>query len=153
MVLSEKVAVDAIDLIPMIAPEMAQSFPLIQNEPIHGPMNQRRVAGLALPIMGENLLHTSVVAVDTFMVSKLGTSQVAGVGTAAEMVFLIVAMLVALDIGATVLVSQAIGAGNRAVANRLSRQALIWGVLVAIPISVFGYLAVRRVVGLFGLKP
>src|SRR5215210_480632 len=129
MVLSEKVAVDAIDLIPMIAPEMAQSFPLIHDEPIHGPMNQRRVAGLALPIMGENLLHTSVVAIDTLMVSKLGSAQLAGVGTAAEMVFLIIAMLVALDIGATVLVSQAIGAGKHAVANGLSRQALLWGLV------------------------
>lgn len=153
MISSDHAVVDAVDLNPMISPEMAQALPLTSGDVIQGPMTQRRVAGLALPIMGENLLHTSVVAIDTFMVSKLGSDELAGVGTAAEMVFLIIAMLVALDIGATVLVSQAIGAGNRAVANGLSRQALIWGVLVAIPISIFGYMAVNTVVGLFGLEP
>lgn len=117
------------------------------------PMTQRRVAGLALPIMGENLLHTSVVAVDTFMVSKLGASEVAGVGVAAEMIWFVVAMLVALDIGATVLVSQAIGAEKRGVANRLARQALVWGVLVSVPVSIGGFVAVEPVIELFGMKP
>ena len=41
------------------------------------PMTQRRVLGLAIPIIGENLLHTLVVAVDTLMVSRLGTEEVA----------------------------------------------------------------------------
>lgn len=116
-------------------------------------MNQRRVLGLAVPIIGENLLHTTVVAVDTLMVSRLGTEQVAGVGTAAELVWFLIAMLIALDIGATVLVSQAIGAGQQVMANRLSRQAIVWGLLLAIPVSVAGYLASRPVIELFGTEP
>ncbi len=117
------------------------------------PMNQRRVLGLALPIMGEQLLHTSVVAVDTLMVSRLGTEQVAGVGTAAELVWFLMAMLVAMDIGATVLVSQAIGAQQRSVANRLARQAVVWGTLLAIPVSIAGYFGSGHVIGLFGTEP
>jgi putative MATE family efflux protein len=116
-------------------------------------MNRRRVLGLALPIIGENLLHTSVVAVDTLMVSRLGTEEVAGVGTAAEMVWFLISMLIALDIGATVLVAQAIGAGEHRLANTLARQAIVWGLMLAVPVSIAGYLAAGPVVGLFGTEP
>ena len=72
---------------------------------------------LATPIIGENLLQTAVGAVDTFMVARLGAAAVAGVGTGFELVFFIISILSAIDIGATVLVSQAIGAGDRQRAN------------------------------------
>jgi len=61
--------------------------------------------------------------------------------------------VIALDIGATVLVSQAIGAGDNARANRLARQAIVWGLLLAVPISIGGYFAARPVIGLFGTEP
>lgn len=117
------------------------------------PMTQRRVLALALPIMGENLLHTGVVAADTLMVAKLGTAQVAGVGTSAELIYFLFAILTALDIGATVLVSQAIGAGNQPLANRLARQAVIWGVVLSLPLSVLGYYFSEPIIGLFGTEP
>ena len=85
-----------------------------------GPMTQRRVLGLALPIIGENLLQTMVGTVDTLMVSQLGKAAVAGVGTSIEVVFFIISALSAVSIGATVLISQAFGAGDRARANRLA---------------------------------
>jgi putative MATE family efflux protein len=116
-------------------------------------MNRRRVLGLAVPIIGENLLHTSVVAVDTLMVSRLGTEAVAGVGTAAEMTWFLISMLIALDIGATVLVAQAIGAGEGRLANKLARQAIVWGLILAIPISIAGFVAAGPVVNLFGTEP
>ncbi len=68
------------------------------------PMTQRRVLTLATPIIGENLLQTAVGAVDTFMVARLGAYAVAGVGTGFEIVFFIISILSAIDIGATVLV-------------------------------------------------
>lgn len=124
-----------------------------QGENIVKPMNRRRVLGLAIPIIGENLLHTSVVAVDTLMVSRLGTEEVAGVGTAAEMIWFLISILIALDIGATVLVAQAIGAGENRLANTLARQTIVWGVGLSVPISIAGYLAAGPVVGLFGTEP
>src|SRR3954471_23511725 len=96
------------------------------------PMTQRRVLNLATPIIGENLLQNAVGAVDTFMVARLGAFAVAGVGTGFEIVFFIISILSAIDIGATVLVSQAIGAGEQRRANHLARQAIVWGVLLAI---------------------
>lgn len=117
------------------------------------PMTQRRVLGLAIPITGENLLQTMVGAVDTFMVARLGSVAVAGVGTAIEVVFFLISVLMAVGIGATVLVSQAIGGGDPARANRLARQAVVWGVLLAIPVSLVGTLAAPAIIDLFGTEP
>jgi MATE family multidrug resistance protein len=123
------------------------------DEPQHVPMTQGRVLALATPIIGENLLQTLVGAVDTFMVARLGAAAVAGVGTGFEIVFFIISILSAIDIGATVLVSQAIGAGDPQRANHLARQAIVWGLLLAIPVSVVIYLAAPAIIGLFGTAP
>ena len=117
------------------------------------PMTQRRVLSLATPIIGENLLQTMVGAVDTFMVAHLGAAAVAGVGTAFEFVFFIISILSAIDVGATVLVSQAIGAGDQRRANQLARQAIVWGLLLAVPVSIGIYFAAPLIIGLFGTEP
>ena len=116
------------------------------------PMTQRRVLALATPIIGENLLQTLVGAVDTFMVARLGAAAVAGVGTGFEIVFFIISILSAIDIGATVLVSQAIGAGEQRRANHLARQAIVWGLLLAVPVSVVMYYAAPSIIALFGTE-
>ena len=66
--------------------------------------------GCRCPIIGENMLQTLVGAVDTLLVARLGSAAIAGVGTAVEFVYFIISILIALEIGATVLVSQAFGA-------------------------------------------
>ena len=116
------------------------------------PMTQRRVLGLATPIIGENLLQTLVGAVDTFMVARLGAAAVAGVGMGFELVFFIISILSAIDIGATVLVSQAIGAGDQQRANLLARQAIVWGLIMAVPVSLGMYFAAPTIIGLFGAE-
>src|SRR5215217_6796916 len=117
------------------------------------PMTQRRVLTLATPIIGENLLQTLVGAVDTFMVARLGAAAVAGVGIGFELVFFIISILSAIDIGATVLVSQAIGAGQQERANQLARQAIVWGLLLAIPVSIGMFVAAPSIIKLFGAAP
>src|SRR5688572_33298138 len=100
-------------------PFIPRDMPSQLDEQRHEPMTQRRVLTLATPIIGENLLQTLVGAVDTFMVARLGAAAVAGVGIGFELVFFIISILSAIDIGATVLVSQAIGAGDNCRANQL----------------------------------
>jgi putative MATE family efflux protein len=59
----------------------------------------------------------------------------------------------AIDIGATVLVSQAIGRGDPERANHLARQAIVWGLILAAPVSVGIFLAAPAIIGLFGTAP
>jgi MATE family multidrug resistance protein len=117
------------------------------------PMTRRRVLGLATPIIGENLLQTAVGAVDTLMVARLGAAAVAGVGIGFEIVFFIISILSAIDVGATVLVSQSIGAGDQRSANNFARQAIVWGLFLAIPVSVVLFFASPHLVALFGTAP
>jgi len=112
-------------------------------------MSQRRVLGLAVPIIGENLLQTLVGVVDTLFVAALGANALAGVGVASEVVFFVIAILSAVSIGGTVLVSQAIGARDQERANRLARQAVAWGLVIAIPLSFLGYFLAPTIVGWF----
>ena len=117
------------------------------------PMSQRRVLRLSIPIIGENLLQTAVGAVDTLLVSRLGADAIAGVGIGVEVVFFLVAILSAVSIGATVLVAQAIGAREHVRANALTRQAITWGLLIAIPLSIGGYALAGPIVRAFGPEP
>lgn len=112
-------------------------------------MNQRRVLGLALPIIGESLLQTAVGVVDTLIVAALGATALAGVGLASEIVFFMISIIGAVAVGGTVIVSRAIGAGDQATANRLARQTVAWGLVIAIPLSFAGYIFAPRLIGIF----
>lgn len=90
-------------------------------------MSQRRVLRLALPIIGENLLQSSVGIIDTLMVARVGAAALAGVGVSLEIVFFMIAILSSVSIGGTVLISQAIGAHDQERANQLARQTVLWG--------------------------
>lgn len=116
-------------------------------------MSQRRVLGLAIPIIGENLLQTMVGIVDTLFVAALGASALAGVGVALEVVFFAIAILSSIAIGGTILVSQAIGARSPDEANRLARQTVLWGFLLSIPLAILGYTLAPGIVGLFHTEP
>jgi MATE family multidrug resistance protein len=114
---------------------------------------RRRVWGLAGPVIGENFLETLLGIIDTLLLAGLGAVAIAGVGSALQVMFFLISALSALAIGSSVLVAQAIGAGDTARASRLSRQSLIWSVLFSIPLTFGGYLLSGPIIGLFGLEP
>src|SRR5680860_128403 len=117
------------------------------------PMTQRRVLGLSLPIIGENLLQSAVGVIDTLMIARVGSAALAGVGVSLEIVFFMIAILSSVSIGGTVLISQAIGAGNRARANTLSRQTVLWGLVISLPLGILGYVLAPALIGLFHTEP
>ncbi len=109
--------------------------------------------GLAIPIIGENLLQTLVGAVDTLLVARLGSEAVAGVGTSRRVRLLHHLHLDRPGNRSNGFVSQAFGAGLPARVRDVARQALVWGVLLSIPVSIAGYLLAPTVIGLFGAEP
>lgn len=116
-------------------------------------MTQRRVLGLSLPIIGENLLQSAVGIIDTLMIARVGSAALAGVGVSLEIVFFLIAILSSISIGGTVLVSQAVGAGNRAEANTIARQTVLWGLILSVPLGIFGYVGAPWLIGLFHTEP
>lgn len=114
------------------------------------PMTRRRVARLAAPVVAEYSLQVLVLAVNTFLVSRAGDIALAGVGVANPVIYILVAVFGAVSIGSTVLVAQAHGAGERARANRLARQAISWGLVLAVPLALLCYALTPTLTGLFG---
>jgi multidrug resistance protein, MATE family len=121
------------------------------NHPVDERRMRRRVLKLAAPVIGENLLQTMLGIVDTILVAGLGIVALAGVGASLQVIFVLLAALSALSVGASVLVAHAVGAGNLAEAGRMARQAIVWSVLIAIPITLIGLPLTPALIGLFGL--
>jgi putative MATE family efflux protein len=103
-------------------------------------------------VIGENLLQTLLGVVDTILVAGLGVVALAGVGAALQVIYVIIAALSALSVGASVLVAQAFGAGDMAAASRYARQSLLWSALIALPLALFGLWLTPAIIALFGLQ-
>ncbi|MEZ4523361.1 MAG: MATE family efflux transporter [Thermomicrobiales bacterium] len=114
---------------------------------------RRKVMRLAWPAVIQGLLMTSIQVVDTFLVSLLSDDALAAVGTASQLIFVMFVALIAIEIGASVLVAQSVGAGDRETAGIVARQSITLGLLLAIPVSLLGWLLRHQLIGAFGLDP
>lgn len=112
-----------------------------------------RVIGLAWPIIAQNLLETMVGVVDTILVARLGATATAGVGTALQVLFFLLSILSAVTIGASIMVAHAIGARDAGAAVGVAKQAIIWGLLGALPLAFLGALGSGHIIGAFGVAP
>jgi MATE family multidrug resistance protein len=117
------------------------------------PGMQGRVLRLAWPVIGENMLQTMLGVVDTLLVARLGAAALAGVGAGLQLTFFLISALAAVTIGASVLVAHAAGARDGQTANRLARQALLWGVAISVPLSIVSVALGDPLIALFGLTP
>ena len=72
----------------------------------------RELAGLALPIIAQNLVTTFLGLIDTFMVGALGPEPLAAVAVANIPVFVIQLVIFGLQSGSSVLISQYWGKGD-----------------------------------------
>lgn len=114
---------------------------------------RRRITRLALPALGENALENALDIVNTVLVSALGAAALAGAGAALQVMQIVLSALTALSTGASILVAHAVGADEPAEGTRLARQALMWSLMLSVPIAVAGVLGTGGIVSIFGLAP
>lgn len=114
---------------------------------------RRRVMRLAWPAVLQGLLLTSLQVVDTYLVSLLSDEALAAVGTAVQLVFVLLVVLIALEVGGSVLVAQAVGAKDRERASATAKQTILIGLVLAIVLGTLGYLLRGPMLGAFGLEP
>ena len=91
----------------------------------------RRLVRLALPLVLQNLITTSLGFVDTFMVGLLGQDELSAVTAANTPVFLVQIIILGLISGLTVLVSQYWGKGDVEAINRCMGAALYAGLSIS----------------------
>ena len=118
-----------------------------------GPAFYRGVVTLAVPIILQNLITTSLGLIDTFMVGALGEAPLAAVTLANVPVFVIQLVIFGLQSGSSVLISQYWGKGDVESINRVMGI----GCYVAGAISVLFALAMglfpRQLMGMLTDNP
>ena len=114
---------------------------------------RRLVNRLAWPVILENTFQTALGVVDLALVSRLGADAIAGVGTATQLMWVAIAAFAAVATGTTVLVAQAIGAGDRRGANHATKQSVLMGIAISAVIAVVVSFQAENIVAVLGPQP
>jgi putative MATE family efflux protein len=96
------------------------------------------VNALAWPIILENLFQTALSTADMMMVSRLGAAAIAGVGAAAQLLWVLQSAFGAVTTGTTVLVARFTGARQHEEANTIVKQSILVSVLFSVIFALLG---------------
>ncbi len=110
----------------------------------------RQVAG---PLWVENMLRTSLTTVDVFMLSFYNEKAVAAVGLVNQFVFFMQLMYLMVSSGASILMAQYLGAGDREKARKTALGSVVLGVAFALALSLIVALTAPGLIGLYGVEP
>jgi len=105
-----------------------------------GPL-QRHLIAMAVPIAAGMLFQTLYFLVDLYFVGRLGDAAIAGVGSAGNLSFLVLALTQVLGVGTVALISQAVGRKEQAAANLVFNQSMLLGFTALVVCLVCGYAA------------
>ena len=112
----------------------------------------RRILRLAFPALGALAVEPVYVLVDTAIVGRLGTQQLAGLAIAATMLSFIFAGANFLTYGTTERVARRLGAGEPAQAANVGVQAMWLSLLFGVPAAPLLFFSARSVAGWFGAQ-
>jgi putative MATE family efflux protein len=99
----------------------------------------RNILAMAAPMALGMIFQTLYFLVDLYFVAELGDAAVAGVGAAGTLMFVIMALTQVLGVGAVALIAQAVGRKDRADANLVFNQSVLFAVACALATLVGGY--------------
>jgi putative MATE family efflux protein len=99
----------------------------------------RHLLKLAAPIAIGMLFQTLYVLVDLYFVARLGDAAIAGVSTAGNLQFIIMALTQVLGVGTMALIAQAVGRKDPADANRVFNQSLLIAAACMLATLIVGY--------------
>jgi putative MATE family efflux protein len=113
----------------------------------------RQVAWLAGPVLIEQALLYLVGLSDTVLTGRyLSADHLAAVTVASYLMWFLGSLLTVVSVGATALVARNIGAGRRAAARRVCRQAIAMALVVGVLAWLTGHAAAPWVVGALNLR-
>jgi putative MATE family efflux protein len=101
----------------------------------------------------ENVLRTSLMSVDTLMLSRYSAEAVAAMSLVNQFAFFIQLLYMMVSIGASVLIAQSLGAGRRGEAAQYAVASLGLIGLLSVAVSAAVALSAGPVVALYGLAP
>ena len=114
-----------------------------------GPIGRSLVL-LAVPMVLETLLESLFAVVDIFFVAHLGADAIATVGLTESMESLVYAVAIGLGVGATAVVARRTGEKAPEEAAHAAAQAILLGILIALPIAACGIRFAPQLLALLG---
>lgn len=99
----------------------------------------KHIIRLAAPMAAGMIFQTLYVLVDLYFVSRLGDAAIAGVGAAANVQFIVMALTQILNVGTMVLISHAVGRKDQADANLVFNQSISLAATCAAVLLIGGY--------------
>lgn len=110
-----------------------------------------KIIKCALPLMATNILQLLYNAVDIIVVGRyVGETALAAVGSTSSLINLIVNVFVGLSVGATVVVSQCIGARDYSKASDACHTAITISVIAGVFLTIVGNIICRPLLVLMG---
>ena len=100
----------------------------------------RHLVGMAAPIAAGMIFQTLYFLVDLYFVGRLGDAAIAGVGSAGNLAFLVMAITQVLGVGTVALIAQAVGRKDQADANLVFNQSSVLAIACLVACLVLGYL-------------
>jgi putative MATE family efflux protein len=110
----------------------------------------RSLVLLAVPMVLETVLESLFAVVDIFFVAHLGADAIATVGLTESMESLVYAIAIGLGIGATAIVARRTGEKEPEAAAHSAAQAILLGILVALPIAFCGIRFAPQLLAMLG---
>lgn len=111
---------------------------------VEGPVG-RTLVRLTLPMILGMLGMVTFNMVDTFFVGRLGTTELAALSFTFPVVLVVNSLALGLGIGASAVISRAIGVGDHARVKRLTTDSLVLSVLVVMCFVILGLLTIEPV--------
>lgn len=105
---------------------------------------------IAIPIAVGMLFQTLYLLIDMYFVARLGNAAIAGVASAGNLSFLVLACTQVLGVGTVALISQAVGRKDQPAASLVFNQSMSLGLWCALACLLLGYLGERAFAGLLG---
>ncbi|HTA66336.1 MAG TPA: MATE family efflux transporter [Xanthomonadaceae bacterium] len=99
----------------------------------------KHVVRMAMPIGISMLFQALYVLVDLYFVSHIGDTAIAGVASAGNVSFIVMALTQMLGVGTVALIAQAVGRKDRNDANLIFNQSLLLAAVCAAITLVLGY--------------
>lgn len=104
---------------------------------------------LTLPIIIQNLITTSLNLIDTFMIGRVGESELAAIGIANQFYFLFSLFIFGIAGGAAVLIAQLWGHNDRRQIKKVLAHSLMYASIIAGIFVTTGYMFTEEIISLF----
>lgn len=112
----------------------------------------KKILKLAIPATVENILQTLVGFVDTLMISRLGLIGVTAVGISNNIFSVYLAVIIAIGIGSSSLISRYLGANEVAKAKQIAIQSTALSIIVGIIFGIFTIVFDEQILNIMGAE-